>query len=340
MDAEVLGFALVFIAAIAGGTIALPLKKRRVFELENFYVPTTVLMMLVLPLLMGAVVVPQWMQALRAVGSRELWIGAAFGFCWGAGAVLYGYGVTQAGMSIGCTTIMGANTAFGSLLPFFMNPDGLRSDLSSSMILVGITGCVAGVIVCGRAGYIRECQPGELKRQRGLRVALAVCVASGALSSCANLGFTYGKRASEEAQRLGANPAFSTLASWLPVCWGAAVSMLIWFGGLQIKNGTWRKSLDPGAVHDLLMSLSMGAIWFAATIPYGMGAHFLGRLGTSVGWAVTNAVALITANALGFLTHEWTAATQEARRVLYKGLALLIGGIAILAVGNSMVAST
>jgi len=340
MHAEVLGFALVFIAAIAGGAIALPLKKRRVFELENFYVPATILMMLVLPLLMGAAVVPQWMQTLHAVGSRELWIGAAFGFCWGAGAVLYGYGVTQAGMSIGCTTITGTNMAFGSLLPFFMNSNGNRLDLSSLMILAGITGCVAGVIVCGRAGYIREGQTCELKRQRGLRVALAVCVASGALSSCANLGFTYGKRASEEAQRLGANPAFSTLASWLPVCWGAAVSMLIWFGSVQIKKGTWRKNLDPGAAHDLLMSLSMGAIWFVATIPYGMGAHFLGRLGTSVGWAVTNAVALITANVLGVLTREWISATQEARRTLYAGLALLIGAIALLAVGNSIVANT
>jgi L-rhamnose-H+ transport protein len=340
MHAAVLGFALVIIAAIAGGGIAVPLKKRRVLELENFYVPATVMMMLVLPLLMGAAVVPQWLQALRAVGTQKVLVGAAFGFCWGAGAVLFGYGVTQAGMSIGCTTIMGANTAFGSLLPFFMNSNGNRLDLSTLIVLAGISGCVAGVIFCGRAGYMRERQSCELKRQRGLGGALLVCVASGALSSSANLGFTYGKRATEEAQRLGANPAFSTLASWLPVCWGAAISMLIWFGGLQIKKGTWRKNLDPGAAHDFLMSLSMGAIWFAATIPYGMGAHFLGPLGTSVGWAVTNAVALITANVFGFLTHEWIAATREARRTLYEGLALLIGAIALLAIGNSMVGRT
>jgi hypothetical protein len=48
MPSPVLGFILVFIAAIAGGGLAVPLKKRRVFELENIYIPSTIVMMLIL----------------------------------------------------------------------------------------------------------------------------------------------------------------------------------------------------------------------------------------------------------------------------------------------------
>jgi hypothetical protein len=126
MHSPVLGFALVFIAAIAGGALAVPLKKHRKFELENIYVPSTLVMMLILPFLMAAFVAPGWLEALRAAGTRTVWAGSAYGFGWGVGAILFGYGVTLAGMSVGYATIMGINTAVGSILPFLvMSPADL-----------------------------------------------------------------------------------------------------------------------------------------------------------------------------------------------------------------------
>jgi hypothetical protein len=80
----------------------------------------------------------------------------------------------------------------------------------------------------------------------------------------------------------------------------------------------------------------MGMLWFLAMIPYGMGAYYLGRLGTSVGWAINIAASLIIANSLGFLTGEWKAASTTARRVLFTGLAVLVGAMVLLAKGNSL----
>lgn len=339
MHSPVLGFALVFIAAIAGGALAVPLKKRRKFELENIYVPSTLVMMLILPLLMAAFVAPGWLEAVRAAGTRTVWAGAAYGFGWGVGAILFGYGVTLAGMSVGYATIMGINTAVGSILPFLVKSPADLFTPGGLVILLGIAGCVIGVAVCGRAGFLRERQAGGAGQRRGFGGALLVCAASGVLSSCANLGFAFTSRVGDEAQKLGANPVFSTLASWIPVFWGAAVSLLLWFGGLQIKRGTWRKNFGPGAGFDWLNGVLMGAIWFVATIPYGMGAYYLGRLGTSVGWAVNIASSLIVANGFGFLTREWTGAPARAIRTLYAGLGILIAAIVLLAVGSSMAGS-
>jgi hypothetical protein len=117
------------------------------------------------------------------------------------------------------------------------------------------------------------------------------------------------------------------------------VSLLLWFVGLQIKRGTWRKNFGPGAGYDWLNGALMGAIWFVATIPYGMGAYYLGRLGTSVGWAMYTASTLIVANVFGFLTREWTGAPARAIRTLYAGLAILIAAIVVLAIGSSMTGS-
>jgi hypothetical protein len=121
------------------------------------------------------------------------------------------------------------------------------------------------------------------------------------------------------------------------VFWGAAVSLLLWFGGLQIRKGTWRKNFGKDAGHDWLMGVLMGVIWFLATIPYGMGAYYLGRLGTSVGWAVNIASSLVVANVFGFITGEWTGAPTRSVRTLYAGLAILIAAIALLAMGSSMI---
>jgi L-rhamnose-H+ transport protein len=339
MPSTALGFALVLLAAIAGGGLALPLKNRRQFELENIYIPSTLVMMIVLPLLMAAIVLPSWTQAVRAAGPQTVWTGAAFGFGWGVGAVLFGYGVTMAGMSVGYATIMGINTAVGSILPFVVASPADLLKPSGEVILAGIFGCVLGVAVCGRAGVLRDQRKGQKNAGTSFGLALVVCAASGLLSSCANLGFAFTGKVGEAAEQLGASPVFSTLASWLPVFWGAALALLLWFGGIQMKRGTWRKNVGANAAHDWLMGVLMGAIWFVATIPYGMGAHFLGRLGTSAGWAINIACSLLVANIFGFLTGEWTQAPAAVRRTLYSGLSILIVAVALLAIGSSMTTS-
>lgn len=336
MHAPALGFLLVFVAAISGGALAVPLKKRRSFELENIYIPSTLVMMLVLPLTMAAFVLPHWTDALRAAGSATVWAGAAYGFGWGIGAILFGYGVTLAGMSVGFAIIMGINTAVGSILPFIVKSRAQMMTPGGGVILAGIAGCVIGVAICGRAGAQRERGAPADGKPRRFGLAVLVCAASGVLSSCANLGFSFTSRVGEEATKLGARPVFATLASWMPVFWGATVALLLWFGSLQLRRGTWRRNVGPNAGFDWLNGALMGVIWFVATIPYGMGAYYLGRLGTSVGWAVNIAFSLVVANVFGFLTGEWTGAAGGARRTLYAGLGVLIAAIVLLAVGSTM----
>ncbi|MGC8550937.1 MAG: L-rhamnose/proton symporter RhaT [Acidobacteriaceae bacterium] len=331
-----LGFALVFVAAAAGGALALPLKKRRTFELENIYIPSTFAMMIALPILMALLVLP---HSIELIGTADLGVmlaGAAYGFGWGIGAILFGYGVTLAGMSVGFAIIMGINTAVGSVLPFVATSRAQLFTPGGAIILMGIAGCVIGVGFCGRAGALRGAKEETSKQPRRFGIAVLICVASGVLSACANLGFTFTNKLSIEAVQLGARPVFSTLASWLPVFWGASVSLLLWFGALQIKRGTWRKNVGPDAPHDWAMGFLMGAIWFLATIPYGMGAYYLGQLGTSAGWALNIAFSLLVANAFGFTTGEWIGAPPQSRRVLYSGLGILVVAIALLAAGTAL----
>src|ERR1019366_3649954 len=146
---------------------------------ENIYIPSTIVMMLILPFIMAAFVTPKWMQAIHMAGARTVWAGVAYGFGWGVGSLLFGYGVTMAGMSVGFATIMGINTAVGSLLPFLVKSPADLLTSGGRVILVGIAGCVVGVVVCGRGGFLRERQTGASGQRHGFGRALLVCAASG-----------------------------------------------------------------------------------------------------------------------------------------------------------------
>lgn len=94
------GFALVFITVLSGGVLAVPLKKRGQFELENIYIPSALVMMLVLAMVVAALFMPNWPEAVHAAGAQAVWAGAACGFGWGVGSILFGYDVTMAGRSV------------------------------------------------------------------------------------------------------------------------------------------------------------------------------------------------------------------------------------------------
>ena len=68
-----------------------------------------------------------------------------------------------------------------------------------------------------------------------------------------------------------------------------------------------------------------------AQIPYGMGDHFLGRLGTSAGWVVNIGFSIIVAAVVGSLSGEWRKASRAAFSWRNAGLAVLL--IAMITIG-------
>jgi L-rhamnose-H+ transport protein len=156
------------------------------------------------------------------------------------------------------------------------------------------------------------------------------------LSACANLGFVYGEPVAREASRLGASPAAASLTRWLPVYWGGFATVAAWCAVTLWRRGTWRCFAGKGSATDLGLALGAGGLLYLAQAPYGIGAHYLGTLGTSVGWAMCIGVSLMVANAFGFVTGEWRGASVGAMRTLCVGLAVLGLAIVSLAVGNAM----
>jgi len=342
------GFGLIGSSAVLNAAFAVPLKLRRRFEWENTWLLAMFCAMIAFPLIAASFLLPHWLVAIASVGTSTLLTVAFFGFLWGIGSVTFAIGIDVIGISLGYAIIMGVVTVVGATIPMFRKWSHIPGD-ARTVILLGIGVCLAGVAVCGRAGVLRERRTNSASRAlevssaaektaaRAFLVGLAWCVFAGILSAGNNLGFDFAERVAVEAERLGAHPIFASLGRFIPVYWGGYLAVLIWCGSRALNKGTWRKFGGSDAPRDAGLAALMGLLHFLSQLTYGMGAYYVGRLGTTVGFAVMVATSLILANSFGFMTGEWKMATKHSKHVLYLGLAILITAVLVLAYGNSLV---
>jgi L-rhamnose-H+ transport protein len=348
MNPFVPGFALILVAAVSGGAFAVPLKMQRRYEWENTWLLGFLFALIIIPLIVVSILLPVWSSAVRAAGLATILTAMAFGFLWGCGAVTFALGVTSVGLSIGYATIMGVNTALGSIVPMLRKWHEVP-DNAKLVILAGIALCILGVAICGRAGILRDRAAGASSGRsidatspralpsRAFLIGLSWCLLSGFLSACANVGFDFADRVAQEAERLGAGSLSASIGRWITVYWGGYSAIFLGCGYTMLRKRTWRKYVAPGSGRDFILAVVLGCLHFLAQIPYGMGATLLGTLGTTVGWGINIALSLLVANGFGFFTGEWRAAPRASIKALSLGLGTLVIAMIVLAHGNSLV---
>lgn len=339
-----IGFLFILLAAVAGGAFGLQYRVMRKYAVENTSLLSMFCATVPIPLIACSVLLPGWTSAIARAGFAANAIVFAFGFCWGLGAITYAYGFNLLGMALAASLLKGISIAIGSGGPLIRHWNSV-SPAARLAVIVGLASLLAGTALAGRAGIERERQfrserPAG-RASSGSRIfwiGLIMCILSGVISAGANLGYD---RADTIEQAMTAVSGTDltwrvTLVRWMPMYWGGITALLICMGGTMAINGTWRNYFAPGSRRDFVISSSMGGVHFLAQIPYGIGAYYLGKLGTTVGWGLNIGMALMVATALGFLQGEWTGASRRALHTLQAAIAILIAAIAILAYANSL----
>src|SRR5690606_10736685 len=91
-----------------------------------------------------------------------------FGLLWGIGGLTYGLGVRYLGVSLGSSIILGLCMVFGALIPsvyYEIVPTEGKETISiltgtswGLTVLGGLFVCVLGIIICAKAGMMKEKQ--------------------------------------------------------------------------------------------------------------------------------------------------------------------------------------
>jgi len=358
----ILGVIFHFIGGFASGSFYIPYKKVRGWSWESYWIVGGLFSWLIVPPLAAYLTIPGFGDIIKNTGGSVLGITFLFGILWGIGGLTYGLGVRYLGVSLGSSIILGLCMVFGSLIPaiyYDVYPKDGKDTFSMMagstwglIVLGGLLLCVIGIIICAKAGMMKEKQlsGGAMTDPHGTKMKLEykfglgifVSIVSGVLSACFNFGLEAGNPMSVVANTAWktANPAetgdflYRNNVIYVVLLWGGLTTNFIWCMILNARNktfGDYANKKTPLLSNYIFAALA-GTTWFLQFFFYGMGESKLGNGPSS--WILHMAFIILVANMWGILLKEWKGVNQKTTRTIGIGIFTIILSVLTVGYGN------
>lgn len=351
-----------FIGGFASGSFYIPYKKVKGWHWESYWIVGGLFSWLIVPPLAAYLTVPGFTDIIKQADGTTLGITYIYGLLWGIGGLTYGLGVRYLGVSLGSSIILGLCMVFGALIPsvyYDFYPDASKdtfSMMTSSnwglIVLAGLVVCILGIIICGKAGMMKEKQLNivttdphgiQIKTEYKFALGMFVSVVSGVLSACFNFGLEAGKplaMVANDAWKV-ANPGegeflFRNNVIYVVVLWGGLTTNFIWCMILNARNktfGDYTNKKTPLKSNYLFAALA-GTTWFMQFFFYGMGESKLGNGPSS--WILHMAFIILVANMWGLVLKEWKGVNRKTIVTIIIGILTIILSVLIVGYGNSV----
>jgi L-rhamnose-H+ transport protein len=351
-----------FIGGFASGSFYIPFKKVRGWAWESYWIVGGLFSWLIVPPLAAWLTIPGFADIIRNTDNAVLGMTYLFGLLWGIGGLTYGLGVRYLGVSLGSSIILGLCMVFGAIIPsiyYDMFPEEGKDTFSmligsgwGATVLAGLAVCVLGIIICGKAGIMKEKQlniagtdphGGTAKTEYKFGLGMFVSIISGILSACFNFGLEAGKIMADTANQtwMAANPdqgafLFQNNVVYIVILWGGLTTNFIWCMILNARNKTFHDYTNKKTplFSNYIFSALAGITWFLQFFFYGMGESRLGNGASS--WILHMAFIILIANLWGLILKEWKGVTKNTRLTIIAGIVTIIISVLIVGYGNSM----
>ncbi len=358
----ILGVIFHFIGGFASGSFYIPYKKVKGWHWESYWIVGGLFSWLIVPPLAAFLTIPNFMEIIQGTSGRILGLTYLFGVLWGIGGLTYGLGVRYLGVSLGSSIILGLCMVFGALIPAIFydfypveGKDTFSDMISSSWgvtVLVGLLVCVIGIIICGKAGVMKEKQLQaagtdshgmDVKTEYKFGLGIFVSIVSGVLSACFNFGLEAGQElgmvANEEWKT--DNPGegeflFRNNVIYVVLLWGGLTTNFIWCMILNARNrsfGDYTNKRTPLLSNYIFAALA-GTTWFLQFFFYGMGESKLGNGPSS--WILHMAFIILVANMWGLVLKEWKGVNKKTITTIVLGIITILLSVLLVGYGNSL----
>lgn len=336
------GIVWAIFAGLMLGLYALPEKFTKDFKFENTWGLFFMLTMFLVPVVASLGLIKGFGEVFGAVSTDILLKMAVASFLWGIGVMMWGKAINHIGLSLGFSLFIGTVILVGSILPFIV--DGVPESRTFMTIMAGIVVVLLGVIANGKAGLIREADEAAAKAANdeqavkgSMFTGILIAVIGGLLAT----GFSYanavGRPSLHEAAQAAGNADWVTaVVVMFPIFISGGVVMAFYFGWQLSQKKAWGDFKTPHFTKNLSLILIMAVFHYAASAVFAYAAFKLGDVGNTVGYAIFNTASVATAIVSGLVTGEWVKASARAKNFLYLGLACMIVGIIIVAIGNGL----
>ena len=348
-----------FIGGFDSGSFYIPYKKVKGWAWESFWIVGGLFSWFIVPPLAAWLTIPGFADIIRNTGASVIGWTYLMGLLWGIGGLTYGLGVRYLGVSLGSTIILGLCAVFGALVPsiyYNIVPTAGKDTFSTllhshwgQLVLLGIFICVIGIIICGKAGTMKEkdlaknSAAAAVNKDYRFGLGIFVAIVSGILSACFNFGLEAGKSMADTANQvwIAAHPGqgnflFQNNVTYVVVLWGGLTTNFIWCMVLNFRNKTFGdySNRETPLLKNYLFSALAGITWFLQFFFYGMGESKLGNGASS--WILHMAFIILVANLWGLVLKEWKGVSRRAFATVIAGIFVIIVSVLIVGYGNSL----
>ena len=330
----ILGFVLIGLAGISDGSFYVPMKYTKRWEWEHTWAVFS-LGFFTVSWLLTFILIPDIFEIYSSIAAKEIALLLVFGALWAVGAILFGTALHMLGMAVGYPVGLGTVACFGALVPLVTVESDSLFTYKGLLVIVGILIAVFGIVVSSRAYKLKEeLEASPEKRSAPLAAGLIVAVLAGVFSSFINIGFSLGGNVMALAREYGVSEAFSGTVVWSIFFTIAFMVNFLYCLFLMVKRCTLKDFFSPDIMRNFPLGFSMGALFICAVYLYSIGATCLGSWGEVPGWVLFMSVDIITGNLWGLFTGEWDNAPDNARKLLKRGLIIILFAIAVVALSN------
>ncbi len=348
-----------FIGGFASGSFYIPYKKVKGWAWESYWIIGGLFSWLIVPPLAAWLTIPHFTEIIASTSGSVLFYTYLFGLLWGIGGLTYGLGVRYLGVSLGSTIILGLCAVFGALIPsvyYNFRPEVGKDTITDMVtshwgpwVLAGIALTVVGIIICGKAGMMKEkeLQAGKAdtadNKDYRFGLGIAVAIVSGVLSACFNFGLEAGKHMADVADAAWmADHAgqghflYRNNVIYVVLLWGGLTTNFIWCMILNARNKTFSDYTDNKTplLRNYIFAALAGTTWFLQFFFYGMGESRLGNGASS--WILHMAFIILVANSWGLVLKEWKGVSKKAFATVIAGIAVIIASVLIVGHGNKV----
>lgn len=352
----ILGIIFHFLGGFASGSFYIPYKKVKGWAWESYWIVGGLCSWLIVPPLAAYLTIPNFGSIISGEAGNIIFWTYLMGLLWGIGGLTYGLGVRYLGVSLGSSIILGLCSVFGSIIPSvyydFVPTAGKDTitDLMTTnwgqMVLVGLLVCVVGIVICGKAGGMKDKDlDGAEKANDEFQITkgLIVAVISGVLSACFSFGIEAGSSMAKVANEIwvSQNPGqgeflYRNNVVYVVILWGGLTTNFIWCMYLNLTNktfGDYTNTKTP-LLKNYIFSAIAGTTWFLQFFFYGMGESKLGNGPSS--WILHMAFIILVANSWGLVLKEWKGVSRKTLQTIIVGILTIILSVLIVGYGNSL----
>lgn len=352
-----IGILFHFIGGFASGSFYIPFKKVKGWNWESFWIVGGLFSWLIVPPLAAYFTIPDFAIIISKTDTRTLGLVYLFGVLWGIGGLTYGLGVRYLGVSLGSSIILGLCMVFGAVIPalyYDFSPVAGKDTFSQMcntswgrVVLLGLIICIAGIIVSGKAGVLKERELSADNSQKNTEYKFAlgmfVSIVSGILSACFNFGLEAGQTMADVANEVwkATHPGqgeflYRNNVIYVVLLWGGLTTNFIWCMLLNNRNRSFYNYIDTKTplLNNYMFSALAGTTWFLQFFFYGMGESKLGNGPSS--WILHMAFIILIANLWGLILKEWKAVSNTTKRTMIAGILIIIISVLIVGYGNNL----